>query len=79
MTMDYPLLRECYLSSTVKDRNGYNYFQNPISDGVPYVDPAVLKEVADGIISISEGGCDMILAPEAMGIPIGAAISLKTG
>ncbi|MBR4505120.1 MAG: purine phosphoribosyltransferase family protein [Candidatus Methanomethylophilaceae archaeon] len=79
MSTDYPLLRECYLSSTVKDRNGYNYFQNPISDGVPSVDPAVLNETADGIISLSKGDFDMILAPEAMGIPLGTAISLKTG
>ena len=77
--MDYPLLRECYLSSTVSDRNGYSYFQNPISDGVPQVDPAVLNEAADGIIAVSEVGCDLILAPEAMGIPLAAAVSLKTG
>ncbi len=61
------------------DRNGYPYYVNPISDGVPPVDPSLLEEVVDGLMGICEFDCDLILAPEAMGIPLAAMLSLRTG
>ncbi len=75
----YGLLRKSFLESLVIKRNEYPYFINPISDGVPIVDPALLKEVIDGLIDTCEFECDIILAPEAMGIPLAAALSLRLG
>lgn len=74
----YPLLRRCFEEAPVVDKGGYDYFVNPISDGVPRVDPDILGEAVDGLISESSFDCDLILAPEAMGIPLAAGISLKT-
>lgn len=76
--MTFPRLERCFLESTVKDVNGYSYFQNPISDGVPRVDPEILEEAIGGLAGILPEGIDLILAPEAMGIPLGAGLSLKT-
>ncbi len=76
--MTFPLLERCFLESTVRDVNGYSYFQNPISDGIPRVDPEVLEEAIDGLAGIMPEDIDLILAPEAMGIPLGAGLSLRT-
>ncbi len=76
--MTYPRLERCFLESTVKDVNGYSYFQNPISDGVPRVDPEILEEAIEGLAGILPEDIDLILAPEAMGIPLGAGLSLMT-
>jgi adenine phosphoribosyltransferase len=75
----YELLRKSFLESQVIGRNGYSYFVNPISDGVPRVYPALMNEVVDGMIAIGNFDCDVILAPEAMGIPLAVPISLRLG
>jgi adenine phosphoribosyltransferase len=75
----YELLRKSFMASPVIDRNGYPYFVNPISDGVPRVDPALLNEVVEGLIDLGDFDCDVILAPEAMGIPLAVPISLRLG
>ena len=72
-------LRETFLASPVVDKNGYPYFVNPISDGIPLMDGELLGEVIDGLISITDLDCDMILAPESMGIPLATGITLRTG
>lgn len=67
-------------SSPVVDRNGYQYFVNPLTDGVPRMDPAVLGEVVDWIMGspkLSE--CELLVLPEAMGIPLGVPVSMRTG
>lgn len=58
---------------------GYEYFIHPITDGVPRVEPAVLGEVIGAMLRISSLDCDIILAPEAMGIPLGAILSMRAG
>lgn len=79
MSLMYELLKKSFLESPVIERNGYPYFINPISDGTPKVDPALLKEVIDGMIDICRFECDVILAPEAMGIPLAVALSIRLG
>ena len=79
MVSDYPLLTECFLSSPVVDRNGYPYFVNPVSDGIPRMGADLLREVVDGIVDIADLDCDIVLAPEAMGIPLATGITLRTG
>lgn len=71
------LLKKSFLESMVIERNGYPYFINPISDGTPTVNPALLKEVVDGMIDVCKFECDIILTPEAMGIPLAVALSLR--
>jgi adenine phosphoribosyltransferase len=63
----------------IVQRGDYNYFIHPITDGVPSLDPAVLREVATAMIKVLDlSGVDRIVAAEAMGIPIGAIISSMT-
>lgn len=77
--MELRRLRESFLDGPVVDRDGYEYFVNPVSDGVPRVDRELLEEVVSGIVEIADLDCDVILAPEAMGLPIAAALTIRTG
>lgn len=79
MPADCPRLTESFLRSPVVDRNGYPYFVNPVSDGVPRMTKELLDEVADAIVDVSGMDCDLILAPEAMGIPLAVAVTERTG
>ncbi|MFB6310749.1 MAG: hypoxanthine/guanine phosphoribosyltransferase [Salinirussus sp.] len=57
----------------------YHYFVHPITDGVPPLEPALLREVAVGIIKRADlTDIDVIVAPEAMGIHLSTAVSLMT-
>lgn len=76
--METGRLEECFLGGPVVDVGGYQYFVNPLSDGVPRVDPDVLREAAAGLLEVSPPGYGLILAPEAMGIPLATALSLMT-
>src|SRR5512133_1028577 len=60
-------------------RGEYNYFIHPITDGVPIVDPALLREVGSSMLKVLElEGVDKIVAVEAMGIHIGTILSTMT-
>jgi adenine phosphoribosyltransferase len=60
-------------------RGEYNYFIHPISDGVPVVEPALLREIAVAMVKLMDlSGVDKIVTAEAMGIHIGVALSLIT-
>ncbi len=64
----------------VVDRGGYPYIIHPLMDGVPRVDPGLLNAFADW--AAEQPGVQaatVLLAPEAMGVPLAAAVSLKTG
>lgn len=61
----------------VVDRDGYEYFVHGVTDGVPPIEPAVLEAIAEGIRErIDLEGVDTLVAPEAMGIHHGTALSL---
>ncbi len=79
MASGYPLLERSFLSSPVVDRDGYPYFVNPVSDGVPAMELALLEEIVAGILEMADLDCDVVLAPEAMGIPLAACITLMSG
>jgi adenine phosphoribosyltransferase len=68
-------LEEC----PVVKKGDYDYFVHPITDGVPSMDPTLLREVLERISAICDFSCDYILAPEAMGIPLAVPLSLQTG
>ncbi|MDD1711563.1 MAG: purine phosphoribosyltransferase family protein [Methanoregulaceae archaeon] len=60
-------------------RGEYNYFIHPITDGVPLVEPALLREVATAMVkALDLNAVDKIVVTEAMGIHIGTVLSLMT-
>lgn len=72
-------LVESLKTCPIVKRGEYNYFIHPISDGVPIVEPALLREVAVLMLrALDLKGVDKIVVAEAMGIHIGVALSLMT-
>ena len=65
--------------SPIVKKGEYNYFVNPISDGVPAMDPEILKELIDVAVKHIDLNVDKIVAIEAMGIHLATALSLATG
>jgi adenine phosphoribosyltransferase len=72
-------LKRSLESSGILRMGAYEYIVSPLTDGIPQVDPAVLREVLDRILEIGDFKCDLLLAPEAMGIPLVAPLSLELG
>ncbi len=71
-------LKASIRNSPIIDRNGYPYLIHPVTDGVPRMDPDVLDEIVDWILTTCDLDCDVILAPESMGIPLAVPVSLRT-
>jgi adenine phosphoribosyltransferase len=72
-------LEQSLLEAPIVQKEGYHYFVHPISDGVPMLEPELMREVVIGIIRRAElGDVDRIVTPEAMGIHISTAVSLMT-
>jgi adenine phosphoribosyltransferase len=59
------------------DMEGYPYLVHPITDGIPQMDPELLDEIIDWMMSAGSFDCDIIAAPESMGIPLAVPLSLK--
>ncbi|MED5231551.1 MAG: hypoxanthine/guanine phosphoribosyltransferase [Candidatus Thermoplasmatota archaeon] len=58
----------------------YPYFIHPISDGIPRMDPDVLRATRDLIVSsVDWSQVDLIVSVEAMGLPLLAAVGDATG
>jgi adenine phosphoribosyltransferase len=72
-------LKRSLRESPVVKKGDYDYFVNPITDGIPPMDPVILREVVERMMQVGRFDCDVILAPEAMGIPIAVSLSLQTG
>lgn len=72
------------LSQSLRDapiiqKGEYEYFVHPISDGVPMLEPELLREIVIGIIRKADlDGVNKIVTPAAMGIHISTAVSLMT-
>ena len=65
--------------STIMERGGYHYFVHPLTNGVPSCDPKMLEQLVDWMIEVGNMHCDLILAPETMGVPYAVLLSAKTG
>src|SRR5690554_5005755 len=66
-------------TSPVMKRGEYNYFINPITDGVPLLEPALLREIGCAMVrNLDLAKIDKIVVCEAMGIHIGVAFSMMT-
>lgn len=74
------LLRKSLHDAPVIDKDGYQYFVHPLTDGIPYIEPALLRELTAeirGLVDLRD--VDRIVTVEAMGIPLATAISLDSG
>jgi adenine phosphoribosyltransferase len=72
-------LRDSLLSAPIVDKGDYHYVVHPITDGVPMLEPGLLREVVVRIIRKAElENVDKIVTPAAMGIHISTAVSLMT-
>ncbi|WIV68459.1 hypoxanthine/guanine phosphoribosyltransferase [Natrialbaceae archaeon AArc-T1-2] len=72
-------LEASLLEAPIVEKDGYHYFVHPISDGIPRVDPQLLREVAVQIVRVATlEDVDRIVTPAAMGIHISTAVSLAT-
>lgn len=74
-----PLLRRSLVEAPVVDFGGYQYFVHPLTDGIPSIEPALLREIVAEIQAIADLDVDRIVTVEAMGIPLATALSLETG
>ncbi len=72
-------LRESLETSPVVRFGKYEYFVHPMTDGIPPADPALVEEVVDALFDVGNFDCDKIVTPEAMGFPLAALLSLRTG
>ncbi len=72
-------MRKSLEDSPVVRFGEYEYFLHPITDGVPPADPALVEEVVDALLDAGNFDCDKIVTPEAMGFPLAALLSLRTG
>jgi adenine phosphoribosyltransferase len=72
-------LKISLIKAPIIKKGEYNYFVHPITDGIPLVEPSILKEVADGISKFGNMEVNKIVCVEAMGIHIATALSIKTG
>jgi adenine phosphoribosyltransferase len=60
-------------------RGEYHYFIHPVSDGIPFVDAALLREIGCAMVRVMNlEDVDAIVVVEAMGIHIGTTLSLMT-
>jgi len=71
-------LKKSLYEAPIVKKGDYNYVIHPITDGVPYIDPELLKEVANEMKKLVKkcGRFDRIVTMEAMGIPLATALSL---
>lgn len=76
MSLEY-LKKSLYEAPIVK-KGEYNYVIHPITDGVPFIAPELLKEVSDKMKKLIKkcGRFDRIVTMEAMGIPLATSLSL---
>lgn len=75
--MELKLLKRSLQEAKITRFGEYNYFVNPFTDGVPRLYPDLVEEVRDAVIEVIKPDFDMIATPEAMGIHIATAVSLK--
>lgn len=71
-------LRASLAGVPIVDFGDYRYFVHPVTDGIPVVDPGLLRDVTNEIVKrVDFDDVDVILAPEAMGIHLATAVSLQ--
>ena len=73
-------LRTSLQNAPVIWKGDYPYFIHPVTDGVPRMDPEVLKAIVELTIErVDWSQIDVLLGIEAMGLPLAAPLSMATG
>ncbi|MEM0493510.1 MAG: hypoxanthine/guanine phosphoribosyltransferase [Candidatus Thermoplasmatota archaeon] len=74
-------LEESIYKAPIVKKGNYDYIVHPITDGVPSIEPGLLKEITKEFKVLSKKFLpfDRIVTMEAMGIPLASALSLETG
>lgn len=76
----YEILKQSVIDAPVVMRGDYPYFIHPLTDGVPSQTSELLAAARDLIFDkVDWDSVDIILGIEAMGIPLAAALCLKSG
>ena len=74
------VLQESLRGAPIIWKGEYPYFIHPISDGIPRMDPDVIRATRDLIVSsVDWSQVDLIVSVEAMGLPLLAAVGDATG
>ena len=61
-------------------KGDYPYFIHPVTDGVPRMDPTVLRAITELTAErVDWENIDLLLGIEAMGLPLTAPLSMATG
>jgi len=79
--MNLKHLEKSLYEAPIVKKGDYDYVIHPITDGVPYIPPELLKEVSDEMKKHIKkcGKFNRIVTMEAMGIPLASALSLDLG
>ena len=77
--MMYESIIESLRKSVILERGGYHYFVHPLTNGIPSCDPKMVEQIVDWMVKVGNLHCDLILAPEVMGVPYAVMLSAKTG
>ena len=73
-------LRTSLQNAPVIWKGDYPYFIHPVTDGVPRMDPEVLKAIVELTVErVDWSQIDVLLGIEAMGLPLVAPLSMATG
>lgn len=75
--MALEILKASLKNSPVVKREDYDYMIHPLTDGIPFIDPALLREVSDAMAQMGNFDCDYIVTVEALGIPLATSLSLR--
>lgn len=71
-------LKESLLAAPIIWKGEYPYFIHPLTDGVPRLDPNVLKAVVELIEDrVAWESIDLMLGIEAMGLPLTSPLSIR--
>ena len=73
------LLRASLAESLIVSKGQYQYFVHPLSDGVPLGEAAILDEAAAALAARVPEGSEILVTAEAIGLPLTAAVTLRTG
>lgn len=71
-------LEKSLREAPVVKKGDYSYVIHPLTDGIPHITPQLLQETAAAMADLLPP-CDKLVTIEAMGIPLAAALSLRTG
>jgi len=72
-------LRQSVHDAPVVERDGSRYLVHPVSNGIPTLDPRLMREVVTGLVQLVDfEDADVIVTPVTMGVHVATALSLVT-